>query len=137
MNTYLSEIKSILSRPHLQKRARECGFFKHKDLIDADAFFDLLLYCANRTENSSLSFMSSNLERCHDTVVSPVRQSTNASTIRVKCLWRPHSVKSSVSGIKNGHRIIEKALHLFVVRCKYRNASTLFDSFSHRIYFFL
>jgi hypothetical protein len=70
MNTYLSEIKSILSRPHLQKLARECGFFKRKGLIEADAFFDMLLYCANRPENSSLAFMSSHLERCHDTVVS-------------------------------------------------------------------
>jgi hypothetical protein len=70
MNTYLSEIRLILSRPHLQKLARECGFFKRKGVIDVDAFFDLLLYCANRPENSSLSFMSTHLERCHDTVVS-------------------------------------------------------------------
>jgi hypothetical protein len=54
----------------LRKQAKECGFFKREGAIEASAFFDMLLYCANRNENSNLSFMSLYQERCHGTVVS-------------------------------------------------------------------
>ncbi len=70
MCIYLSEVKSILSRPHLQKLAVRCGFYKRKGSIDVSSFFDMLLHCANRTDHSSLSFMSFHLERSDGIVVS-------------------------------------------------------------------
>jgi hypothetical protein len=39
--------------------AVECGFYQRASKLSPDVFFDLLLYCASRTEHISLSFMAS------------------------------------------------------------------------------
>jgi hypothetical protein len=50
--------------------AKVCGFCCRERTIDAYAFFDVLLYCANRESESSLSFMATRLQERHGIEVS-------------------------------------------------------------------
>ncbi|MDR2087024.1 MAG: hypothetical protein LBP72_07590 [Dysgonamonadaceae bacterium] len=51
-----------MSRPHLQAQAELTKFFHRRSKLSPDVFFELLFYCASRSDNSSLSFMVSRLE---------------------------------------------------------------------------
>jgi hypothetical protein len=50
--------------------AKECGFCCRERTIDVHAFFDMLLYCANRQSESSLAFISTRFQQCYGIEVS-------------------------------------------------------------------
>jgi hypothetical protein len=70
LGNYPEELKSILSRPGLLAEAKACGFCSRERTIDVYAFFDILLYCANRESPVSLSFMATRLQERHGIEVS-------------------------------------------------------------------
>jgi hypothetical protein len=55
-------MQELLNRPHLHELAVKTGFCRRASKLSSGVFFDLLFYCVSRTENSSLSFMTSCLE---------------------------------------------------------------------------
>jgi hypothetical protein len=58
-------LREVFSEKELQKKAVASGFYKRKCDFTPAMFFDVLLYCASRIENISLSQVCTNVKRCH------------------------------------------------------------------------
>jgi hypothetical protein len=58
-------LREVFSEKELQKKAASSGFYKRKSDFTPAMFFDMLLYCASRIENLSLSQACSNVKTYH------------------------------------------------------------------------
>lgn len=58
-------LREVFSEKELQKKAAASGFYKRKSDFTPAMFFDMLLYCASRIENLSLSQASAKVKTYH------------------------------------------------------------------------
>jgi len=63
--SFSAMLREVFSEKELQKKAAASGFYRRKCNFTPAMFFDILLYCASRSETSSLSQASCHVKAIH------------------------------------------------------------------------